>query len=143
MSNHAIGESLSPILREIMEFHEKGELSANMAETLIQDLLGVVCGEDGNEYEATFVVDRLYCAHCGKRVPDGEYMFSPGDSLNYLARSYQDKLLDEYNRFGLNVCKDCFDEFLSRHPKLKDVNPEKERQRQIEDGETTIAGEVV
>lgn len=69
MINHMIGHAMSPVLTKIMEMRLNDEISDKSTEILIKEIIQAVCDWDGNEYEATEEIDRLFCGHCGKRVP--------------------------------------------------------------------------
>lgn len=142
MSNHMIGEDMAPVLRHIMELRGEGQITDRAAQALIQDLRDVVGNEDGNYPEAHFEVDRLYCGHCGKRVPDKEPMFSADYCLynRKLRIDHDDEIFSKYRRYSDQLCADCFDEFMREYPGLEGEDPEKERKYQVKQKQVTIAG---
>ena len=81
------GNAMSLILRKIMEMRLNKEIADKSAKILIQEILQTVRFEDGNVREATEEIDRMFCGHCGKRVPvsepiyDAEEFFSVSGTL--------------------------------------------------------------
>ena len=82
-----IGNAMSPILGKIMETRLNKEIADKSAKILIKEILQTVRFEDGNVREATEEIDRMFCGHCGKRVPvpepiyDAEEIFSVSGTL--------------------------------------------------------------
>ena len=78
---------MSLILRKIMEMRLNKEIADKSAKILIKEILQTVRFEDGNVREATEEIDRMFCRHCGKRVPvsepiyDAEEFFSVSGTL--------------------------------------------------------------
>ena len=78
---------MSLILRKIMEMRLNKEIADKSAKILIKEILQTVRFEDGNVREATEEIDRMFCGHCGKRVPvsepiyDAEEIFSVSGTL--------------------------------------------------------------
>ena len=78
---------MSLILRKIMEMRLNKEIADKSAKILIKEILQTVRFEDGNVREATEEIDRMFCGHCGKRVPvsepiyDAEEFFSVSGTL--------------------------------------------------------------
>ena len=78
---------MSLILRKTMEMRLNKEIADKSAKILIQEMLQTVRFEDGNVREATEEIDRMFCGHCGKRVPvpepiyDAEEIFSVSGTL--------------------------------------------------------------
>ena len=78
---------MSLILRKTMEMRLNKEIADKSAKILIQEMLQTVRFEDGNVREATEEIDRMFCGHCGKRVPvsepiyDAEEFFSVSGTL--------------------------------------------------------------
>ena len=81
------GNAMSLILRKIMEMGLNREIADKSAKILIQEILQTVRFEDGNVREATEEIDRMFCGHCGKRIPvsepiyDAEEIFSVSGTL--------------------------------------------------------------
>lgn len=81
------GNAMSLILRKIMEMRLNKEIADKSAKILIQEILQTVRFEDDNVREATEEIDRMFCGHCGKRVPvsepiyDAEEFFSVSGTL--------------------------------------------------------------
>ena len=81
------GNAMSLILRKIMEMRLNKEIADKSAKILIKEILQTVRFEDGNVREATEEIDRMFCGHCGKRVPvsepiyDAEEIFSVSGTL--------------------------------------------------------------
>ena len=81
------GNAMSLILRKAMEMRLNKEIADKSAKILIQEILQTVRFEDGNVREATEEIDRMFCRHCGKRVPvpepiyDAEEIFSVSGTL--------------------------------------------------------------
>ena len=78
---------MSLILRKTMEMRLNKEIADKSAKILIKEILQTACFEDGSVREATEEIDRMFCRHCGKRVPvsepiyDAEEIFSVSDTL--------------------------------------------------------------
>ena len=79
--------TMSLILRKIMEMRLNKEIVDKSAKILIKEILQTARFEDGNVREATEEIDRMFCGHCGKRVPvsepiyDAEEIFSVSGTL--------------------------------------------------------------
>ena len=69
------GNAMSLILRKIMEMRLNKEIADKSAKILIKEILQTACFEDGNVREATEEIDRMFCGHCGKRVPVSEPIY--------------------------------------------------------------------
>ena len=63
------GNAMSLILRKIMEMRLNKEILDKSAKILIKEILQTVRFEDGNVREATEEIDRMFCGHCGRRIP--------------------------------------------------------------------------
>ncbi|MDD5983705.1 MAG: hypothetical protein PUC07_07890 [Solobacterium sp.] len=69
------GNTMSLILRKIMEMRLNKEIADKSAKILIKEILQTVRFEDGNVRETTEEIDRMFCGHCGKRVPVSEPIY--------------------------------------------------------------------
>lgn len=113
MSNHTTGNAMSLILRKIMEMRLNKEIADKSAKILIKEILQTVHFEDGNVREATEEIDRMFCRHCGKRVPVSEPIYDAEEIIFRFRHTINYEHFDNYARYSNFFCEDCFREFLS------------------------------
>lgn len=130
MSNHMIGQAMSPVLVKIMEMRLNNELQDKAAEILIKEILQAVRWEDGREYEATQDIDRMFCGHCGKRIPVSQPIYDADETVFRFRNTINYEHFHNYARYSKFFCVDCFREFLSTNPEKIDVDQEIARQHE-------------
>ena len=116
------GNAISPILRKIMEMRLNKEIADKSAKILIQEKLQTVRFEDGNVREATEEIDRMFCGHCGKRVPVSEPIYDAEEIIFRFRHTINSEHFDNYTRYSNFFCEDCFREFLSTNLEKIDVD---------------------
>ena len=104
---------MSLILRKIMEMRLNKEIADKSAKILIKEILQTACFEDGNVREATEEIDRMFCGHCGKRVPVSEPIYDAEEIIFRFRHTINSEHFDNYARYSNFFCEDCFREFLS------------------------------
>ena len=104
---------MSLILRKTMEMRLNKEIADKSAKILIKEILQTVRFEDGNVREATEEIDRMFCGHCGKRVPVSEPIYDAEEIFSRFRHTINSEHFDNYARYSNFFCEDCFREFLS------------------------------
>ena len=107
------GNAMSLILRKTMEMRLNKEIADKSAKILIQEILQTVRFEDGNVRETTEEIDRMFCGHCGKRVPVSEPIYDAEEIFSRFRHTINSEHFDNYARYSNFFCEDCFREFLS------------------------------
>ena len=113
---------MSLILRKIMEMRLNREIADKSAKILIQEILQTVRFEDGNVREATEEIDRMFCGHCGKRVPVSEPIYDAEEIFFRFRHTINSEHFDNYARYSNFFCEDCFRRFLSTNLEKIDVD---------------------
>ena len=90
------GNAMSLILRKIMEMRLNKEIADKSAKILIKEILQTVRFEDGNVREATEEIDRMFCGHCGKRVPVSEPIYDAEEIFSRFRHTINSEHFDNY-----------------------------------------------
>lgn len=143
MSNHDIGHAMSPMLKNIMEMRDAGELTDNATQTILKYMNKLLNYVDGNTGEAFYEVNRLYCGYCGKRMQYGEPLY---DRFSYHMRHNWDykshtRLENKYFKYAEYLCEDCFRKYISDSG-YDDTDSDDEMERQRADSDCVIAGDI-
>ena len=107
------GNAMSSILRKIMEMILNKEIADKSAKILIKEILQTVRFEDGNVREATEEIDRMFCGHCGKRLPVSEPIYDAEEIIFRFRHTINYEHFDNYVRYSNFFCEDCLRGFLS------------------------------
>ena len=113
---------MSLILRKIMEMRLNKEIADKSAKILIKEILQTVRFEDGNVREATEEIDRMFCGHCGKRIPVSEPIYDAEEIFSRFRHTINSEHFDNYARYSNFFCEDCFRGFLSTNLEKIDVD---------------------
>ena len=113
---------MSLILRKIMEMGLNREIADKSAKILIQEILQTVRFEDGNAREATEEIDRMFCGHCGKRIPVSEPIYDAEEIFSRFRHTINSEHFDNYARYSNFFCEDCIRGFLSTNLEKIDVD---------------------
>ena len=116
------GNAMSLILRKIMEMRLNKEIADKSAKILIQEMLQTVRFEDGNVREATEEIDRMFCRHCGKRVPVSESIYNAEEIVFRFRHTINYEHFGNYARYSKFFCEDCFRGFLFTNLEKIDVD---------------------
>ena len=104
---------MPPIFRKTMEMRLNKEIADKSAKILIKEILQTVRFEDGNVREATEEIDRMFCGHCGKRVPVSEPIYDAEEIFSRFRYTINSEHFDNYARYSNFFCEDCFRGLLS------------------------------
>ena len=116
------GNTMSLILRKIMEMRLNKEIADKSAKILIKEILQTACFEDGNVREATEEIDRMFCGHCDKRVPVSEPIYDAEEIFFRFRHTINSEHFDNYALYSNFFCEDCFRGFLSTNLEKIDVD---------------------
>ena len=84
MSNHDIGHAMDQVIETILDLYDEGAYSVDTAKTLINKAVYVVCGYEGNDYEALEYITDTHCSCCLKAYADHEFFITPMKLMNAL-----------------------------------------------------------
>ena len=87
---------MSLILRKTMEMRLNKEIADKSAKILIKEILQTVHFEDVNVREATEEIDRMFCRHCGKRVPVSEPIYDAEEIIFRFRHTINYEHFDNY-----------------------------------------------
>lgn len=114
MSNHDIGHAMNQVIETILDLYDEGAYSVDTAKTLINKAVYVVCGYDGNDYEALEYVTDTHCSCCLKAYADHEFFITPDEANecitaeDHLGRFWWYEGCDAAKSLDRSLCEDCF-----------------------------------